>query len=136
MGSFRDLVECIQSPEVYDKNIKKTKNENTQVPIFKYAFLLTLFQFLHQKSTATRILTKAVAQTCSVKNTFLKVSYNSQENTCVGGLFFDKVAGLIQYCEIFKKIFFIEHVWATHSALSAKKETNALEMSSPFSTGI
>ena len=71
-----------------------------------------------------------------VKNMFVKVSQNLKENNCVGGLFFDKVAGLIQFCETFKKISLTEHVWATDSILSAKKESNVLEMYSPFSKGI
>ena len=36
--------------------------------------------------------TEAVVQRCSVKNTFLEISQNSQENTC-------------EFCEIFKNNF-------------------------------
>ena len=37
--------------------------------------------------------TKAVVWRCSAKKVFLKISQNSQENTCAS-LFFNKVAGL------------------------------------------
>ena len=37
---------------------------------------------------------KAVAQSCSVKNVFLEISQNSQESTCARVSFFNKVAGL------------------------------------------
>ena len=37
---------------------------------------------------------EAVTQKCSVKKVFLKISQNSQENTCARVLFFNKVAGI------------------------------------------
>ena len=37
---------------------------------------------------------EAVVQLCSVKKVFLKISQNSQKNTCVRVSFFNKVAGL------------------------------------------
>ena len=42
------------------------------------------------------IFIKAVAQRCSVKKMFLKMSQNSQENTC-GSLFFNEA--LVTYTE-------------------------------------
>ena len=51
---------------------------------------------------------------CSVKTVFLKISQNSEENTCARVSFFNKVAGLMslalvssfEFCEIFKKTYF------------------------------
>ena len=42
---------------------------------------------------------EAATRRCSVKNVFLKLSKNSQENTCVI-LFFNKVAGLSAECSM------------------------------------
>ena len=73
---------------------------------------------LHEK-------TEAVAQRCSVKRVFLKISQNSQENTCATFSFvikfqaeaynFNKKDTLEQvfsseFCEISKNAFFIEHL--------------------------
>ena len=41
--------------------------------------------------------TEAAARRCSIKKVFLKISQNSQENTCAGASFFHKVA--------------VEHLW-------------------------
>ena len=46
-------------------------------------------------------ITEEVAQKCSVKKVFLKVSQNSQENACASVSFLNKVAG-----QIFENIFF------------------------------
>ena len=57
-------------------------------------------------------------QSCSIKKVFLEISKNSQENTCVSVA---EVCNFIQketlikvfsceFCEIFKTIFFIEHL--------------------------
>ena len=61
---------------------------------------------------------------CSVKIMFLKISQNSQKNTCVGVLF-DKLQVFrvetptqvlsCVICEIFKNICFEEHLWTTTS---------------------
>ena len=54
---------------------------------------------------------RVVVQKCSVKLVFLQILQNSQERT------FDKAAPAqwfcCKFCEIFKKIFFIEHLRAT-----------------------
>ena len=62
-------------------------------------------------------------QRCSIKKLFLKILQNSQENTCVGVLLFNKVARInsiiketltqvisCEICEVFKNSFFIEHL--------------------------
>ena len=75
--------------------------------IFKYRVknsLSTIFDFLQFYG---HIFTKAVAQRCSVKKVFLKISQNSPENTCK----FIKKEALTQvfsgeFCEIFKSSFF------------------------------
>ena len=46
---------------------------------------------LHVKSST---YTEAVSQRCSVKMVFLKISQNSQENTCVGVSFLIKLHAL------------------------------------------
>ena len=40
------------------------------------------------------IILEAVAQRCFVKNVFLEISQNSQENTCARVVVFNKDAGL------------------------------------------
>ena len=42
--------------------------------------------------------TEAVVQRCSVKKVFLKISQNSQENTCARVYFLIKLQALAQYC--------------------------------------
>ena len=67
---------------------------------------------------------EAVAQRCSVKEVFLQISQNSQENTCARVSFlrkpqacnFIKKETLAQvfsceFCKISKNTFFIEHLW-------------------------
>ena len=69
---------------------------------------------------------EAVAQRCSVKRVFLEISQNSHENTCARVSFlikletqackFIKKETLVQafsceFYEIFKNIFFTEHLW-------------------------
>ena len=58
-------------------------------------------------------ITKAVTQMCSAKKVFLKLSQNSQENTCVRVSFLVKLQALdsgilfsCEFCEIFKNTFF------------------------------
>ena len=59
----------------------------------------------------------AVVQTCSVKKVFLKTSQISQENTCARVSFLINLQATeilaqvfsCEFCEIFKKTFFIEH---------------------------
>ena len=56
---------------------------------------------------------------------FLEISQNSQENTCSRVFFlinFIKKETLAQviscgFCEIYKNIFFIEHLWTTASVI-------------------
>ena len=57
------------------------------------------------------LYSEAVGRRCFVKNVSLKISQNSQENTCPRVSFFNKVAAL----EISKNTLFTEHVWATTS---------------------
>ena len=64
---------------------------------------------------------EAVAQSCVVEKIFLKISQNSQENTCARVSFLrPQACNFIlkktlaqmfscEFCEIFKNIFFIEH---------------------------
>ena len=91
--------------------------------------LLGNFQTEH--SCHSRLIKKSevVVQRCSVKKVFLKISQNSQENTCAS-LFLNKVAGATgnfikketlaqmfscEFCEIFKNICFTENLWTTAS---------------------
>ena len=68
---------------------------------------------------------EAVVQRCSVKKVFLKISQNSQESTCARVSFLIKMqlapatlfkketlAQVIpcEFCQIFKSIFFTEHL--------------------------
>ena len=66
-----------------------------------------------------------------MKKGVLEISQNSQETTCARVIFKNKVAGLqacnfikketlaqvlsCEFCEIFKKTFFTEHLWTTAS---------------------
>ena len=73
-------------------------------------------------SLMSQITSEAVARRSSVKNMFLKMSQNSQENTCVGVSFFMvslcKVAGLrlrhscflLNFAKFLRTPFFIEHL--------------------------
>ena len=74
---------------------------------------------------------EAVTQRCSVKKVFLEILQNSQENTCARVPFLIKFQAFTpqvynfikketveqvlscEFCEISKKTFFTEHVWAT-----------------------
>ena len=49
----------------------------------------------------------------------LKILQNSQENTCARISFLIKLHFLFscEFCEIFKNIFFVEHLWTTASIL-------------------
>ena len=81
----------------------------------------------HLWAAASRVfLLEAVVQRCSVKKVFLKISQDSQENTCSRVCFLNKVTSLTlqlyqketlaqvlsnEFCEIFKNIFFFtEHL--------------------------
>ena len=70
-------------------------------------------------------VTEAVVRRCSVKVVFLKISQNSQENTCARVSFLIKLqaspcnfikkeilaqVSSCEICEIFKNSFFIEHL--------------------------
>ena len=73
-------------------------------------------------SLMSQITSEAIARRSSVKNMFLKMSQNSQENTCVGVSFFMvslcKVAGLrlrhscflLNFAKFLRTHFFIEHL--------------------------
>ena len=70
---------------------------------------------------------EAGARRRSVEKVLLKNSQNSKESNCAGMSYFNKVAGLrpasllkkrlcaqvfsCKFCEIFKSVFFIEHLW-------------------------
>ena len=59
---------------------------------------------------------------------FLKISQNSQKNLLCQSVFFNKVAGWrlsYEFCEIFKKTFFSEHLW-TSSVISDQKHIQNL----------
>ena len=69
---------------------------------------------------AVRCTSETVVQRCSVKKMFLKISQNSQENTCVGICYSPNACNFIkretstqvfswEFCETFKNIFFIKH---------------------------
>ena len=74
------------------------------------------------------VASEAVAQRCSVKKAFLKISQNSKKNTCARVSFLMKflteVCNFIkketlaqvfscEFFEISKNTFFTEHLWAT-----------------------
>ena len=61
------------------------------------------YQMIKQVFLQTMFRTEAVAQRCSVKKVLLKISQNSQENTCARASF-NKVAGL-RSANLFKKRF-------------------------------
>ena len=77
-------------------------------------------------SNTVIVFAAAVDRRCSVKKVFLKISQNSQENTCAS-VSFSKVTDLrpklqtllqefsCEFCEIYKNTFFTEHLWATAS---------------------
>ena len=46
---------------------------------------------------STILITEAVVQRCSVKKVFLKISQNSQGNTCARVYFWNKLAGLAKF---------------------------------------
>ena len=97
-------------------------------------FLEDAYEAIFPRSSKLRVhlltcdecrLTEAVTRRCSVKKVFLKISQNSQENTCARVSFlmklqaqtcnFTKKEALIQifsceFCEFFKNNFFIEHL--------------------------
>ena len=94
------------------------------------------YGFHLKDSLQTRIASEAVAQRCSVKNVFSRFSQNSQEDTCARVSFlincrpeacnFVKKETLVQvlsceFCEIFKDTFLTEHLCATASVASTKK---------------
>ena len=78
----------------------------------------------HLWTAASRVfLLEAVVQRCSVKKVFLKISQDSQENTCARVCFLNKVTSLTlqlyqketlapvfsnEFCEIFKNTFFLQ----------------------------
>ena len=67
-----------------------------------------------------RVLTKAVSRRCSVKKVFLEISQNSPENTCARLYFLIKLQVFSsEFCEISKKNFLTEHLWATASGIKA-----------------
>ena len=59
---------------------------------------MTLLSFTH-----VRYYAEAVIQKCSVKEVFLKISQNLQENTCVNDSFIIKLQVISgEFCQIFK----------------------------------
>ena len=85
--------------------------------------------FLHYKlfHKFDSLATEAVALRCSVKNVFLEILQNSQENTLCQGLFFNKVASLnpatllkkrlwhrcfpVNFEKFLRTLFLTEHLW-------------------------
>ena len=63
--------------------------------------------------------TRSSHQMCSLKNVFLKISQNSQENNCDKDCFLIKLQATLaqvfsyEFCEIFKNTFFTEQLWTT-----------------------
>ena len=53
----------------------------------------------------------------SVKEVFLEISQNSQENTCANFIKKESLAQVFscEFCEISKNTFFKEHLWTTAS---------------------
>ena len=59
---------------------------------------------------------EAVVRRCSVKNLFLEILQNSQENTCARVSFLTKLQASDLSCDFYKiskNTFFIEHLWTT-----------------------
>ena len=106
------------SPELHDDGIvflmalitfSKVSNRVTfVVPKMKYFFKKNM-----------RIWYRRSHWRYSIKKIFWKISQNSQENTCarVSLLIKLQASGLFscKSCEIYKNIFFKEHLWATNS---------------------
>ena len=70
---------------------------------------------------------EAATKSVLCKKMFLEISQNSQENTCTRVSFLIKACNFIkketlaqvfswEFCEIFKNIFFTEHLWTTASS--------------------
>ena len=84
------------------------------------------------RSTLSTAINRSSHQRCSIKKVFLKISQNSQENTCARvsscrphARNFIKRETLAQvfsceFCEIFKNTFFTEQLWTTASELNPK----------------
>ena len=66
------------------------------------------------------LIPEAVAQRCSVKKVFLKISQNSKENTKAFNVINETLAQVFscEFCELFKNTFLTEHLWMTASAPS------------------
>ena len=78
-------------------------------------------------STKNGVLTEVVSRRCSVKKMFLKISQNSQENTCARVSFLIKIQALglqlyqkerlrrkcfpANFAKFSRITFFIEHFW-------------------------
>ena len=73
--------------------------------------LKNLPSYLLKTQILKRLNTEAVARRRSVKKVFLEILQNSQENTCVGGSFFNKVAGL-KLATLFKKSLSLAQVFS------------------------
>ena len=84
---IHSLSACWKYTIVYD--IKPTPSITAIINLSVWGFL----RFSHRK--------------CSIKQVFLYILKNSLENTCVGVSFVTK----LQFCNVFKKTFFTEHLW-------------------------
>ena len=83
-------------------------------------FATTVLVNSFQTSIAIKFFTKAVVWRCSVKTLFLKISQNSEENTCLGASFIKKVLG-IRSVTLFKdllNIIFKKHLQVIASAFT------------------
>ena len=92
------------------------------------------------KKTSTLRNPKTVVRRCTVKKVFLKISQNSQENTCAWIFFFNRLKTLTacnfikketlaqmlscESCEIFKKTYFAEHLRTTAFESGAHLSSN------------
>ena len=65
----------------------------------------------------SKLAVEAIVRRCSVKEVFLEISQNSQENTCARASFFNKVAGgawhrcfPVNFAKFLRTAFFVEHL--------------------------
>ena len=76
---------------------------------------------------------EGVARRCSVKKMFLKISQNSQENTCARVSFLVKLQEILNFAKFLRAPFFIEHLqWLLQACNFIKKETQSQVFSCEF----
>ena len=82
-----------------------------------------IFSMNYGISILLRNFPEAATRGVLCKKVFLEISQNSQENTCVRVSFLIKLQRCrpvfsCEFCEIYKKNFFTEHLWMTASNFS------------------